>query len=165
MFITLGIPGNFSCFCCRLQNFFKNVFFFGCHLLIFFKNNFFKNVFQEHHQNVKRFGSKSGPTFCRSLSGSKLFAKVDSRQKQSPLTRKTHLCRMYFPILINWTSPFPISWLLGGIFHFYSNFKICFCKQTVENLIRRCSLLRLKWVCTVCLCPTKPTLGLYGLIF
>ena len=30
---------------------------------------------------------------------------------------------MYFPILINWTSPFPILGLLGGIFHFYSNFK------------------------------------------
>ena len=34
----------------------------------------------------------------------------------------THLCRMYFPIPINWTSPFPILELLGGIFHFYSNF-------------------------------------------
>ena len=49
----------------------------------------------------------------------------------------THLCRMYFPILINWTSPFPILGLLGGIFHFYSNFKRNFCLQTVENLIRR----------------------------
>ena len=27
-----------------------------------------------------------------------------------------------FPILINWTSPFLILGLLGGIFHFYSNF-------------------------------------------
>ena len=26
----------------------------------------------------------------------------------------THLCQMYFPILINWTSPFPILGLLGG---------------------------------------------------
>ena len=42
-----------------------------------------------------------------------------------------------FPILINWTSPFPILWVLGGIFHFYSNSKGHFCKQTVENLIRR----------------------------
>ena len=32
-----------------------------------------------------------------------------------------HLCRMY--ILINWTSPFPILGLLGGLFHLYSNFK------------------------------------------
>ena len=30
----------------------------------------------------------------------------------------THLCRMYFPIVINWTSPFPILGLLGDIFHF-----------------------------------------------
>ena len=49
----------------------------------------------------------------------------------------THLCRMYFPILINWISPFPVLGLLGGIFHFCSNFKRNFCKQTVENLIRR----------------------------
>ena len=27
--------------------------------------------------------------------------------------------------------------LLGGILHFYSNFNITFCKQTVETLIRR----------------------------
>ena len=30
---------------------------------------------------------------------------------------------MYFPILINWTSPFPILGLLGGIFHFIQNLK------------------------------------------
>ena len=30
---------------------------------------------------------------------------------------------MYFPILIDWTSPFPILGLLGSIFHFYQNFK------------------------------------------
>ena len=74
----------------------------------------------------------------------------------------THLCRMYFPILINWTSPFPILGLLGGIFHFHSNFKRNFCKQTVENLIRRRVLRRLIWFCTVCQRPTKKTLGLYG---
>ena len=51
-----------------------------------------------------------------------------------------------FPIFINWTSPFPILGLLGGIIYFYSNFKRNFCKQTVENLIRR----RVLW-----------TLGLY----
>ena len=27
---------------------------------------FFKIVFQEHYQSVKRFRSRSGPTFCRS---------------------------------------------------------------------------------------------------
>ena len=53
---------------------------------------------------------------------------------------------MYFPIVINRTSPFPIlQRLLGGIFHFYSNFKRNFCKQTMENLIRRRLLWRLIW--------------------
>ena len=28
----------------------------------------------------------------------------------------------HFPILINWTPPFPIFGLLGGSFHFYLNF-------------------------------------------
>ena len=38
---------------------------------------------------------------------------------------------MVFPILINLTSPFPFQGMLGGIFHFYSNFNRTFCKQTV----------------------------------
>ena len=42
--------------------------------------NFFKTFFQEHYQSVKRFGSRSGPMFCLSWSGSKLFAKVIRRQ-------------------------------------------------------------------------------------
>ena len=67
----------------------------------------------------------------------------------------THLCRMCFPILINWTSPFQNLGLLGGIFHCYSNSKRNFCMQTVENLIRRRILRRLIWFCTVCRCPTK----------
>ena len=41
------------------------------------------------------------------------------------------------PILINWTSPFPIFGLLGEIFHFNSNLKRNFCKETVENLVRQ----------------------------
>ena len=92
-----------------------------------------------------------------------LFGLKISRSNFLGFTQLTHLCRMYFPILINWTSPFPISGLLGGIFHFYSNFKRNVCKQTVENLIRHHILLRLIWFCTVCRCPTKKTVGLYGL--
>ena len=69
-----------------------------------------------------------------------------------------------FSHLINWTSPFSIFGLSGGIFHFDSNFDRLFCKQTVETLIRSRRLRRLIWVCTVCRCPTKRTLGLYGLI-
>ena len=49
------------------------------------------------------------------------------------------------------------------IFHFYSNLNRIFCKHTVETLIRRRILRHLIWICTVCLCPTKRTLGLYGL--
>ena len=44
-----------------------------------FKIKFFKKLFQEHYQSVKQFGCRSGPTFCQSWSGSKLFAKVISR--------------------------------------------------------------------------------------
>ena len=52
--------------------------------------------------------------------------------------------------------------MLGGILHLNSNSDRTFCKQTVETLIRRRVLRRLIWVCTVCLCPTKRTLVLYG---
>ena len=34
-------------------------------LLIFFKINFSENFFQEYHQSVKQFGSRSGTTFCQ----------------------------------------------------------------------------------------------------
>ena len=51
-----------------------------CRLLIFFKIDFFKKFFQEYHQSVKQFGSRSGPTFCPAWSGSKLFVKVISRR-------------------------------------------------------------------------------------
>ena len=47
----------------------------------------------------------------------------------------THLCRMEFPIVINWNSPFLFKGMLGGIFHFYSSFNRTLCKQTVETLI------------------------------
>ena len=75
----------------------------------------------------------------------------------------THLSRMEFPTSINWTNPFPFKGLLGCICLLYSNFKRTFFKQTVETLIRRRVLWRLIWVCNVRLCPTKGTLGLYGL--
>ena len=31
----------------------------------FFQNQLFEKLFQEYHQSVKQFGSRSGPTFCR----------------------------------------------------------------------------------------------------
>ena len=66
---------------------------------------------------------------------------------------------MEFPTVMNGTIPFPILGLLGGIFHFYSNFKRTFCKRTVKNQFKT----PLIWFCTVCRCPTKKTLGLYRL--
>ena len=46
----------------------------------------------------------------------------------------THLSRMEFPTLINWTCLFQLYGLFDGIFHFYSNFNRKLCKQTVESL-------------------------------
>ena len=71
--------------------------------------------------------------------------------------------QLNFPFLISRTRPYPILGVLGVIFHFYSNSNRTFCEQTVEVLIRRRVLRRLIWICTVCLCPTKGTLSLYGL--
>ena len=72
---------------------------------------------------------------------------------------------MKFPIIIGMTSLFQILGVLGEIFHFFSNSNRKFCEKTVETLIRRCRILRrLISVCAVSLCPTKRTLGLYGLI-
>ena len=67
-----------------------------------------------------------------------------------------------FPNLINRTSPFPFLGWLGGIFHFYSIFLRNFCKQTVENLIRRVMASDLVLRC-FCRCTTKMTLVLIGL--
>ena len=72
---------------------------------------------------------------------------------------------MEFSSLINWTSQFPFEWLLTGSFHFYLNVDRTSCKQTVETLIRRRIVRRLVWVSTVCICPTKRTLGLNWLMF
>ena len=55
---------------------------------------------------------------------------------------------MDFPTLNSRTHLFPILGLLGGIFKFSPKFDSIFCKQTVENLIRR-RVQRL--VCLQCL--------------
>ena len=75
--------GNFSCFCC-LQLTFQNPFFFS-------KIKFY----QEHYQSVKKFGSRSGSTFCRSWFWSKLIAKIFSRQQKSPQARKSLKWRQF----------------------------------------------------------------------
>ena len=58
------------------------------------------------------------------------------------------------------SSPFPNLRVVRLELLCYQNSNRTFCKQTVETLIRRRVLRRLIWVCTVCLCPTKKTLGL-----
>ena len=68
----------------------------------------------------------------------------------------THLRRMEFPTIIYWTGPFP--GLLGGIFIFIQILK----EHSVSKQWRP-RMWRLIWVCTVCVCPTKRKLGLYGL--
>ena len=49
----------------------------------------------------------------------------------------THLCRMYFLILINWKSPFPILGFFGGNFHFYLISKRHFC-FAASGLVLHC---------------------------
>ena len=34
-------------------------------VFLFFRINFFEIFFQEHHQSVKQFGSRSGPNVCQ----------------------------------------------------------------------------------------------------
>ena len=58
--------GIFSCFCCRLLPYF----------------NLLTKIFQEHYQSVKRFGSKSGPTYR-----SKLFTNITLYQQRQNVIR------------------------------------------------------------------------------
>ena len=61
-----------------------DIWWLSC-LLTFFKINYFLKFFQEHYQSVKWLWSRSGPTFCWSWSGSKLFAKVTSIHQNTQL--------------------------------------------------------------------------------
>ena len=70
---------------------------------------------------------------------------------------------MDFPTLNSRTSLFLILVVLGGNFLSFSYFNKTICKQTMKILIRRRMMRRLIWVCTICLCHIKRTLGLYGL--
>ena len=76
------------------------------------------------------------------------------------ITTLAHLSRVNFLTLIGRTCSFQILGVLRGIFHFYSNSYRIFGEQTDETVIRR-HILHLIWDCTVCLCSTKRTLGLY----
>ena len=59
-------------------------FFFFFHLLIYFKIFIFPNILLSDKQYV----SRSGRTFCRARSGSKLFLKNINRQQKLPLADK-----------------------------------------------------------------------------
>ena len=72
----------------------------------------------------------------------------------------TYFSQMEFLIIRTSSSPFPVLWVSGCMFLLYSNLNRMLCKQIVESLIRR----HRTRVCTVCLCPTKRTLGLNVLI-
>ena len=47
--------------------------------------------------------------------------------------------------------------------YFFFNFNRTICKQALETLIRHHILWYLIWSCTLNICPTKRTLGLYSL--
>ena len=77
----------------------------------------------------------------------------------------TYLCKMEFPALKIWTNPFCFLKLsLGSNLQCHPNSKSTFCKQTLQNMIRRRihAVWRLIWFCTVCLCLIIWTLGLLG---
>ena len=82
----------------------------------FFQNQLFRKIFQEHYQSVKQFGSRSGLTVCRSLSGSKLFAKAIRRSKQRINGKKNENISN---LLVHWGH------------NFFQNF-IPFCESVVD---------------------------------
>ena len=95
------------------------------------KNNFFQKLFQEYHQSVKQFRSRSGLTFCRVWSGSKLFAKVVSRWQKSPLAVK-ELMNIWSVWLLVTCHLIELVWLLVTYLKFWLNgircklIKLCF---------------------------------------
>ena len=69
----VGLLVNFACFL-------SFAYFF------FLKSTFFEKFFQEYHQNVTQFGSRSGPTKRRTSSGSNQFG-----SRSGPTTCRTDL--------------------------------------------------------------------------
>ena len=72
--------GNLSGFCCDMSS------------ADFFQNQLFQKFFQGHYQSVKWFGSRLGLAFCRSWSGSKLFAKLISRWQNKIASKERVNC-------------------------------------------------------------------------
>ena len=59
-------------------------------------------------RNIKKFVSKSGPTFCQPGSGAKLFTKVINRRQQSPI-HVARKCIILHGIHIKKSSPFIMT--------------------------------------------------------
>ena len=75
-----------------------------------FKINIFQKFFQKYHQCVKQFWSRSGVMICQAWSGSKMFAKVNSRRQNMSLilsilyTWNKHFYDCRLPIFLKSTS-------------------------------------------------------------
>ena len=117
--------------------------------------------FFKKRENAKKEKSREQLLSCLRLKRENDFNAL----KECENVRKilTHISRMECHNPVRRTSPCPLLGMLGGTFNSYSNFNGLFCKQIVETLIRRRVLRRLILVSTVCRCPTKRTLSLYGL--
>ena len=77
-------------------------------------------------------------------------------RKESNQTKSNDLSLKEFPTR---HFRFKGNWVV--FFTFVWNLNRTLCMQTVDTLIGRRALRRLICVCTICLCPTKRTLGLY----
>ena len=87
-----------------------------------FSKNYFRNT-----TSVKHFGSRSGPTCCRSWYGSKLFAKIISRWQKAPRTENTSSQRLenFMPeIRVGHKDINSKISFLDFLFHFSSYFQL-----------------------------------------
>ena len=76
-FNSLTFPYNKEM--CRLSK--LRMTLLACFIVVcwfFFKINFLVKFFQEYHQSVKQFGSRSGPTLCRAWSGSNCLRRLSA---------------------------------------------------------------------------------------
>ena len=122
-----------------------------------------KNICAWYFSSTSEHSFAVSTSCCTSQKYSESNNIVEPHHEKTLLCQLTHLRQVEFPCVINWTSPFQFKGLMSDIFLFYSHFNRTFCKQIVETMIGCHVLWHLIWVCTVCLCPTKRMLGLYGL--
>ena len=97
IFVNSLLLGNFSCFRCRL--------------LTFFEIYFFKKFFQEHYKSVKWFGSRSGPTFCWSWSGSNCLQRLSADNKSCSARKVPSVITLYW-----YRGSFQTFWLKAELY-------------------------------------------------